>query len=262
MLSLNIHGLAFLNLAGYFVLYSFLGWIMETAYAAWDEGHFVNRGFLNGPFCPVYGFGMVSLVVAMQPFLDNLPLLFLGVVVLTSVLEYITGWFLELIFHHKWWDYSNRRFNVQGRICLRFSLYWGFGGILLLKVVHPRIEELVNRIPADIGTGLLAAAALYLTADLIHTLVSLASLKSRLAEMHHFAQEARETLELLKYSSQEVMEERLEELRARYHHLWDRLSLGGDRLMKAFPNLRKLRLDYRLKDLLDNFEKSSRHANR
>ena len=107
-----------------FIIYAFIGWCAEVSYAAVNRGIFVNRGFLNGPYCPIYGCGVVIVVTVLMPLKDNLFLLFVGSVVLTSVLEYITGFLLEKVFHNKWWDYSNLPFNLHGYICLKFSIYW------------------------------------------------------------------------------------------------------------------------------------------
>ena len=109
-----------------FFIYSFLGWCTEVSYAALVTGKFVNRGFLNGPVCPVYGFGVVIVLSILVPLKGNLLVLFIGSVVLTSLLEWLTGFLLEKIFHQRWWDYSDQPFNIGGYICLRFSIAWGF----------------------------------------------------------------------------------------------------------------------------------------
>lgn len=92
----------FLRLALLFFIYAFLGWCTEVAFAACKEGRFVNRGFLNGPVCPIYGFGVVGVALALRPVMDSLPLLFLGSVVITSLIEFVTGFVLEKVFHAKW----------------------------------------------------------------------------------------------------------------------------------------------------------------
>ena len=90
-----------------FLVYSFLGWVCETVYCSIGQRKFVNRGFLNGPLCPVYGFGAVAVLLFLRPLRENLLLLFFGGMILTSVIEYITGFALEKLFAAKWWDYSN-----------------------------------------------------------------------------------------------------------------------------------------------------------
>lgn len=106
----------------YFVIYAFLGWCTEVAYKAVTVGQFVNRGFLNGPVCPIYGFGMVFVIWALTPVTDNAFLLFVGGFVITTLLEGVTGFVLEKLFHAKWWDYSSEPFNIGGYVCLKFSI--------------------------------------------------------------------------------------------------------------------------------------------
>ncbi|MEQ8237086.1 MAG: putative ABC transporter permease [Syntrophomonadaceae bacterium] len=237
MLVINGYSFASLDLAFYFVIYAFLGWIMESGYTWAEEGHFVNRGFLNGPFCPIYGFGSVWLIILLKPLLSNIPMLFTGAVLLTSTLEYATGFVLEKIFHEKWWDYSNRRFNLQGRICLRFSLYWGIGAVIMLKALHPEISRLVSRIPYDAGTVFIGVLAIYFAVDLIHTLRSVAQLRTVVEQIQLLRFEAQETIDLFKEASLEALEELREDIRARHEALIARAASGPRRLFKAFPNL-------------------------
>lgn len=121
-----------------FFLYAFLGWCTEVSYAALVTGTFVNRGFLNGPVCPVYGFGAVIVLNCLTPLADNLLLLFLGSVALTSALEWFTGFVLEKLFHQRWWDYSDEPFNLSGYVCLRFSIAWALPACLWLSSSTPR----------------------------------------------------------------------------------------------------------------------------
>ena len=97
-----------------FFVYAFMGWCAEVAFAGLRYGRFVNRGFLNGPICPIYGFGLVGVIYLLIDLKDNLFILFLGSVIVTTVIEHITGWVLEKLFHAKWWDYTNNRFNIHG----------------------------------------------------------------------------------------------------------------------------------------------------
>ena len=131
----------------FFFIYAFLGWCTEVIYAAVNSGKFVNRGFLNGPYCPIYGFGVVAVVLCIYPIKDNLPVLFFGSVILTTLLEFITGFVLEKIFNEKWWDYSDEHFNIKGYICLKFSLMWGLACIIVIRVIHPLIIKFVDFVP-------------------------------------------------------------------------------------------------------------------
>ena len=141
----------FYELVWIFIIYAFIGWCTEVSYAALDRGIFVNRGFLNGPYCPIYGCGVVIVVAALTPLKDNLLILFAGSFLLTSILEYITGFILEKVFHNKWWDYSNKPFNLHGYICLKFSIYWGLACTFIMDVIHPIIYKGITMIPHILG---------------------------------------------------------------------------------------------------------------
>ena len=117
-----------LQLLLYFFLYAFLGWCAEVAFAAVTTRQLVNRGFLNGPQCPIYGFGMVALLVVLGPWRQNLPAVFFGSMVLATLVELVGGWLLYRLFHTRWWDYTDQRWNLGGYICPKFSLLWGLGG--------------------------------------------------------------------------------------------------------------------------------------
>lgn len=122
---MEVLGLTFYELLWYFAIYSFLGWCMEVVFCTVRTGKLVNRGFLNGPVCPIYGFGMVIVLAVLGRFSDNVALLFFGGMALTSALELAGGWALKRFFHTTWWDYSDKPMNLGGYICLQFSLAWG-----------------------------------------------------------------------------------------------------------------------------------------
>ena len=117
-----------------FFIYAFLGWCTEVAFAAFKEHRFVNRGFLNGPICPVYGFGVVAVIHFLTPLRSNLLLLYLGSAILVTAIEWLTGFILEKVFHNKWWDYSNMPLNLNGYVCLLFSLIWGVFCVFIVDV--------------------------------------------------------------------------------------------------------------------------------
>ena len=171
----------------FFFLYAFLGWCTEVAYAAAVSRRFVNRGFLNGPWCPVYGFGAVAVLSCLEPLKGNLLLLFLGSVVLTSALEWLTGFVLEKIFHQRWWDYSDQPLNLNGYICLKFSLAWGAACLFVVQILHPGIRLLVRVIPHSLGVGLLVLLAAAIAVDLAATVSSITKLNRRLALIDELA---------------------------------------------------------------------------
>jgi uncharacterized membrane protein len=170
-----------------FFIYAFLGWCTEVSYAALVSGKFVNRGFLNGPLCPVYGFGVVIVLLFLTPLKDNFLLLFLGSVLLTSLLEWVTGFLLELIFHQRWWDYSDQPFNLGGYICLRFSIGWGLACVFVVDILHPTIAFFIRHIPHTLGVVLLVVLSLAMTVDLIATVSTILKMNRRLRQIDELA---------------------------------------------------------------------------
>lgn len=140
----------------YFFLYSIIGWVGETIYCSVGEKKFVNRGFLTGPMCPIYGTGATVFSVCLSPFYEKfgyskwyiIVLVILLGMVLADIVEFLTSVIMEKLFNARWWDYSNKKFNIQGRICLGHTLYWGAATGLFVYVVHPfvvrHVESLLN----------------------------------------------------------------------------------------------------------------------
>ena len=128
----------------YFFIYGFLGWCTEVAYAAVKEGKFVNRGFLNGPICPIYGIGVSTVIHFLQPVADQWILLYILSTILVTLLEGATGFLLEKLFHHRWWDYSEMKYNINGRICLETLIPFGLLGCFAIYVVNPIIFSLFD----------------------------------------------------------------------------------------------------------------------
>ena len=175
-----------------FFVYAFLGWCAEVCYAALRTGKFVNRGFLNGPVCPIYGFGMAAVLWALRPLMGNTVLLFLGSVVLTSLLEWLTGLVLEKLFHQRWWNYSGEPFNLGGYICLRFSLYWGLACLFVLKIIHPTVLWGVRAVPRSVGWVLLAVFAAAMAADLAAAVRTVVRMNRQLRQLDELAGRLRE----------------------------------------------------------------------
>jgi len=174
-----------------FTIYAFIGWCTEVIYAAVSTGKFVNRGFLNGPFCPIYGFGVLIIIWLIAPLKENILLMFLGSVLLTSELEWLTGWALEKIFHHKWWDYSDYPFNISGYICLKFSLMWGMACLLVINVIHPLVLDFITLINIDVGEILLSILLTVIAVDVIATIQSVLNLNRQLKQINEMAAKIR-----------------------------------------------------------------------
>ena len=170
-----------------FFAYAFLGWCTEVSYAALLRGRFVNRGFLNGPVCPIYGFGVVIVLSCLEPLRHSLLLLFVGSVLLTSALEWVTGFALEKLFHQRWWDYSNEPFNLGGYICLRFSIAWGLACLFVVKIIHPTVLLAIRLIPRPVGVVLLVLFSLVMAVDLAATVRTIAKINRSLGQIDELA---------------------------------------------------------------------------
>ncbi|MDO5140770.1 MAG: GDSL-type esterase/lipase family protein [Eubacteriales bacterium] len=175
----------------YFILYSFLGWCLEVAFNAVTSGRIVNRGFLNGPLCPIYGFGMTAVILILTPVKDDLLLLFFGGAMFATLIELAGGFILLKLFSMRWWDYTNEPFNLGGYICLRFSAAWGICILFAMKIIHPVVELNVYLLDGFIGHFLLIAAYLVFAADLAATVMTITKLNKRLSRLNEFSHDIR-----------------------------------------------------------------------
>ena len=128
----------------YFIIYSFLGWLIEVGCKSIQYKRFVNRGFLLGPICSIYGYGVLFIVLLIGDDTSDILSVFLKSILICSVLEYFTSYFMEKLFKVRWWDYSNNKFNINGRICLETMIPFGLLGTLVVYVIHPLIVRFVN----------------------------------------------------------------------------------------------------------------------
>lgn len=180
-----------------FFLYSALGWGSEVAFAALSEHQLVNRGFLNGPVCPLYGSGMVAILVLLGPWIHNPIVVFFGGMVITTAVEYIAGKLLYWLFGAQWWDYSMYKYNFQGLVCLRFSFFWGIGCLVLVLGIHPVLAGLILRIPQPVLFGSCLFFLLLFTVDLIVSVASAFGLNKRLAQLEDARKALRRGSDLL-----------------------------------------------------------------
>ena len=218
----------------WFILYGFLGWVWETAFCSIRAGHFINRGFLNGPIIPVYGFGAVFVIIALSlsaphipahlPYID-IPIVFIAGMIICTILEYITAVILESAFHIRWWDYSKQRFNFQGRICLKSALFFGVMSVIIIYIVQPVISNISPNIPANIENPLALVFLVLITIDLSVTISSLPHLKTHLENIHTKIENA----------ADDLLED-AEELRDSIIKAFKGPKKPILRLTKAFPN--------------------------
>lgn len=148
-----INGISIWRILAYFIIYSVAGYIIETIYGMITKGVWESRqSFLYGPFCGIYGLGAVVMIVCLHKFPKKYNALFLGGFVVGSIVEYVVSLFGEMVLGVKWWDYSNMPLNLNGRICVYFSIFWGFLGIYLIASLNPKVDRIINWIKSKFKT--------------------------------------------------------------------------------------------------------------
>lgn len=238
------------------MIYSFIGWAYESTLCSITGHKLVNRGFLNGPICPVYGFGALIIIFALGSEADSSVLtLFFTSAVLTCTLEYITSWLLEKLFHAKWWDYSKYRFNINGRVSLLGGLVFGLLGVLVLKVVHPFVRGIVDSLPLFWLYVISATLFCILVADVIVTVKSILTLNHKLEEIQAAINLEKEKSRQRFADFREQIQERAGDLR---ESLQERANDVKDTLQERGVDLEELRdsLQARKDRVLERFENS------
>lgn len=231
----------FVTLILFFSVYSMIGWLCESIYCSIPKRRWINRGFLNGPFCPVYGFGALLILAALSPLLGafELPLelivLFFAAVLLTSVLEYATSVLLEKLFHTSWWDYSDHKYQIHGRVCLVNSLLFGAMSTLVLKVLHPLVASLLNAIPRTVSYPLAGGLFVYFILDGTVTTFGILRMNGKLAQLQTILDEIRERTAAAAQINRAELEHSLDELRDKADELKSETLLG---LRQALEELR------------------------
>lgn len=158
----TILGFSIWKIFAYFIIYSILGYVLETVYSIIFHGVLESRkSFLYGPFCSIYGVGAVVMILFLQYFKKNNYTLFLGGFIIGSITEYLTSLIGEYILNIKWWDYSNYSFNINGRICLLFSIFWGLIGLYLMKGINPYVDKLIRKIKKRFNNKMLKILLLF-----------------------------------------------------------------------------------------------------
>lgn len=246
----------------YFFVYGFLGWCTEVIFAAFKQHRFVNRGFLNGPICPIYGVGVTLVVACLEAFQSNLLLLYLSSVILVTILEGVTGWAMDKLFHNKWWDYSKLPLNIGGYVCLLFSLIWGVACVVIVYFIHPLIHQMLSWIPHVIGLVLIVILAAALIADIIVTSSAILKFNQYLERLKHITdelheisdqigeelyqnamrvldvqEESRQKLDDVKLEISEEIRMQIVQLKTRAQNLGEKVPKPARRLVKAFPKL-------------------------
>ena len=202
-----------------FISYAFLGWCMEVICKLIQYKRFINRGFLIGPYCPIYGWGALLITILLQKYNNDPLTLFILAMVICSILEYVTSYFMEKIFKARWWDYSTKKFNLNGRICLNTMIPFGLLGLLMIYVINPFLFNLYGSFNREV---LYTITIIIATIFIIDNIVSLVILTS-----------VREDNKLLEKDNTEEMSKKVIE-RIKSHNILSR------RLLAAFPDFKHI----------------------
>ena len=229
----TILGFSIWRILAYFIIYSVFGYIIETIFGMVTKGVWESRqSFLYGPFCGIYGLGAIVMIVSLQYFNQNNNRLFIGGFIVGSIVEYIVSWYGDVFLHIKWWDYSNMPLNLNGRICVFFSIFWGLLAIYLMSYVNPKIDKLISFIKSRISIKLLkvvtATVTIFLFLDCLITGYAL--------EMFFVRKVHENDLQVLGK----------EQIDARYEEVYSNEQLsnfiykffGDEKMIKTFPNLK------------------------
>ena len=236
----KIAGISLYYIISWFFIYSFLGWAWESAYVSIKNKKLVNRGFINGPLCTIYGAGAVTIYLLLRPFEKNLALLYLGGVISATALEYVTGWIMETVFHTRWWDYSNKKFNLHGYISLASSLLWGAFSILLLKLLQPFVSWITSLYPQSIGEVILAVVSVLYGIDFGISAYTAFGLSKTFGKVEDMLEELISYMENSRlYETREEIREKLEGIRGsiKQRELLERLSARREEFIGRFESV-------------------------
>ncbi len=226
-------GYSLYQMALMFCFWAFIGWCIEVCYMTIETGEYQNRGFLSMPICPIYGFGVLMIAVFSRPIADRPLLLFVISLVLCTALELAVGLGMEKLFNTRWWDYSHEKFNYRGYICPKVSILWGLGCVLVIKVVQPLVETVVNHIPFKVGIIFIAIMAVLIAIDLTASLCAVANLNKRLKQIDDIS------ALMLKGSIKigEKLANETNEILDKYEKLLAIRDRQTERFLRAFPNI-------------------------
>jgi uncharacterized membrane protein len=234
----------------YFFIYSFCGWLMETILCSFNEKRFVNRGFLNGPICPIYGCALALILIFLIPVRERIENIFVSVIVifltstlLATIVEYLVSWLMEKLFKARWWDYSHYKYNINGRVDLTISLIWGGLSTAVLYFIHPQFQKLVeilysagNRLPYIIVIALLCL----LTIDLIISVFVALRIGEKLDQLEKLAELIHGYIESLSLPTKEDILKKIEDLYERVFNKKERKISDKAKEVKPDPELHKL----------------------
>ena len=258
----------FIDILIYFITYSFLGWVMESIFRSVCEKKLINTGFLKGPFCPIYGIGAIIMILFLKNFSNNLILLFFISIIVFTIWEYIVGILLEKLFHTKYWDYSNNKFNFQGRICLMNSIFWGILGVVFIQYIHPFIENIIEKLDIRLLTYIYSIIGIAILVDMITSIIKVKNIKATLEKIEELNKEIKEKLREItdgrKTDILENIQNLVEQLKYKRNKMMLHLYKNVYRLKKAFPAINTkeiteiLNKKIELKEIKDKLKKKGK----
>lgn len=207
-----------------FLIYSFFGWILEIIVCSHDYKKLVNRGFLFGPYCPIYGCGALLILWTLERYYNDPIVVFVFGVIITTFIEYSTSYLLEKIFHNKWWDYSNRIDSINGRVCVGNMIFFGLGACAIIYLFQPHLDSLLYSMSYQLTDVLSLIFAIIFIIDIIYSVIIAYALRHRII----IAEELKkEKLKMLPNLIEKKFKEKI-----------NNLHFKKIRLFKAFPNLK------------------------
>lgn len=230
------------NVILYFIIYSFLGWCLESVYKTIIFKKPTNSGFLYGPFCPMYGIGAVIMLFASQ-ISNNIFVIFIMATLIFTAWEYIVAVILEKLFKTKYWDYSKLKFNFQGRICLKNSIYWGILGVLLIFIIQPAIEKATNWIPENMLKYINSILCLAILVDAIVTIFRIMFIDKKIRQVFELSDIIKEKVaelknaDILEKPHIENIKNMVADLKQKQDILKFKLYKRIVRLKKSFPEM-------------------------
>lgn len=219
----------------YFIVYAFIGWCVETAFCCIVEKRWVARGFLYGPLCPIYGLGVLLMILFFTPLKDNLVVFYFVSMFVMTAWEYFVGWFLEATTHIKYWDYSDRRIHIKGRVCLSISLCWGVLSYLAIFYLHPTVAQLLGGISFWVRYTLAGALFALIAVDTVATIRKLTLATKLMNKLQRTGDELRLQLALAKMDLGDNLDEAGDLLRQK---LDDALDSAPPALLERVETLR------------------------
>lgn len=208
-----------------FLIYSFLGWCMEVCGNLIQRKKFVNRGFLLGPYCPIYGCGAILITLLLSTFKDNPILLFLMAILICGILEYLTSFFMEKIFHLRWWDYSNKKININGRVCLNTIIPFGILGMAIMYITNPFLLDKIYMLPSNILNAIFYTLLSIYVVDNIISLTTIFGISSTATKVNR-----------------ENREDNTEEITKKVKEILLGKSFAQRRLVNAYPKLQAIKI--------------------